>query len=159
METLVPAFLVLHLFGMLLWFGALLIQYVFLSETLASDNLFSVRHSMDLIHRTNKTFVNVGLTLSILTGILIIVGHGMEWFRPRMFVHLKLTLGVVAAGLSHMGMAKIRKAVKLLQVDALADKEKEALVRAVAAWRRMIAIVVAILATMLILAIFKFGAP
>lgn len=159
METLVPAFLVLHLFGMLLWFGTLLVQYVFLSEMLGSDNIGTIRFSMDLIHRTNRTFVNVGLTISILTGALIIAAHGMEWFRPRMFIHLKITLGLVAAGLSHIGMARIRKMVQVIHSESLAEAARQQFGRAISTWRTMLTTTVAILATMIILAIFKFGAP
>lgn len=159
METLVPAFLVLHIFGMLLWFGTLLVQYVFLSEMLASDNIGTIRYSMDLIHRTNRTFVNVGLAISILTGALIIAAHGMEWFRPRMFIHLKITLGLVAAGLSHIGMARIRKMIPVIHAELLTDVAKQQFRQAISTWRTTLTATVAILATMVILAIFKFGTP
>jgi uncharacterized membrane protein len=157
METLVPAFLVLHVFGILLWFGSTLVQYVFLSEDLQSDNLSVLRWVTALIQKLNRQFSNVGLSVAIVTGVLIILAHGMEWFRPRIYVHLKMGFGVVAAGLTHMAMSRLRRAAILLNSEVVSDADRATFKVLARSWRSFAGATAALLILNLVLAIFKFG--
>ncbi|MCB0833114.1 MAG: hypothetical protein KDC45_06605, partial [Bacteroidetes bacterium] len=133
MENLIPGLLILHIFGMILWLGASLTQYIFLSDALLNPVSEVRRWSMELNQKINKTAVNMGLIISILTGVALIFVHGMDWFRPRLYVHFKISFGILAAGLAHMGMAKLRKAGTLL--DQVADFDAVAYETLVKKWR------------------------
>jgi hypothetical protein len=157
MEVLIPGVLILHLFSILMWFGSVLIQYVFLSDIIEGNITDAKRWAMMLIGRINKTTVNIGLTLAILTGAALIFIHGAEWFRPRTYVHIKITLGLIAAGLSHIAMAKHRKANTLIQKENLTGEETVQFSVIMSGWKALIMTTLMILAIIVITAIFKFG--
>ncbi len=157
MEVLIPGILILHIFSMLLWFGSLLIQYIFLSDVVEGHASDAKRWSMGLIGRINKTTVNIGLALAIVTGVALILIHGGEWFRTRTYVHLKITLGIIAAALTHIAMARFRKANVLIQKDTLSGEETVQFALLMSKWKTLIMTSLVVLAIIVITAIFKFG--
>lgn len=158
MEVLIPGILILHIFSMLMWFGSVLVQYVFLSDILEKDTPDNAKlWSMDLIGRMNKTLLNIGLTLAIITGAALIFIHGADWFRPRTYVHIKITLGLIAAGLSHVAMGRYRKANTLIRKENQTTDDTVRFAILMSGWKTLTAITLLILATIVITAIFKFG--
>jgi hypothetical protein len=157
MDVLIPGILILHIFSILMWFGSVLIQYVFLSDIIEGNSTDAKRWSMDLIGRINKTTVNIGLTLAMITGVSMILIHGGEWFRPRLYVHLKITLGVIAAALTHIGMARFRKGYRIIQKENLTGEETVQFALLMSKWKSLVMTTLVILATIVIVAIFKFG--
>ncbi|MBL7960139.1 DUF2214 family protein [bacterium] len=158
MEVLIPGVLILHIFSMLMWFGSILIQYVFLSDIMDGHTADNTKlWSMDLIGRMNKTILNIGLILAIVTGVSLIFIHGAEWFRPRTHVHIKITLGLIAAGLSHMAMAKFRKANELVRKENPTAADLTRFAGLMGSWKLFTTITLVVLATIVITAVFKFG--
>ncbi len=157
MEVLIPGVLILHIFSMLLWFGSVLIQYVFLTDIIEGNVTDAKRWAMHLIGRINKTTINIGLILAILTGAALIFIHGAEWFRPRTYVHIKISLGLIAAALTHIGMAKYRKANVLIQKENLTGEETVQFSALMKNWKTFTMTALVVLAIIVITAIFKFG--
>lgn len=157
MEVLIPGVLILHIFSMLLWFGSVLVQYVFLTDIIEGNVTDAKRWSMHLIGRMNKTTINIGLILAILTGAVLIFIHGAEWFRPRTYVHIKISLGLIAAALTHIGMAKYRKANILIQKENLTGEETVQFSALMKTWKTFTMTTLVVLAIIVITAIFKFG--
>jgi hypothetical protein len=157
MEILIPSFMVLHFFGFILWTASVLLQYVYLADIVDRGTLEARRFAMDLIGRLNKSFLNVGLILVLVTGSAMIYFHGMDWFRPRLFVSAKLILGLIAAGFSHVGWGKYKKAYRLL--DKIPAEGDDAQFRGLMrSWRVFLVTTIILLGITLITAIFKFGA-
>lgn len=157
MEVLIPGILILHIFSMLMWFGSVLIQYVFLLDAVDGKEPDARRWTMDLVGRINKTLLNTGLLLAIITGVTLILIHGAEWFRPRTFVHIKITLGLIAAALSHIGMARFRKADALMRKESPTEEDLSRFAVLMRGWKMMTTTTLMVLAIIVITAIFKFG--
>jgi hypothetical protein len=158
MEILIPAFLVLHIFGFILWAGSALLQYVYLADLVDRGTPETRRFAMDLIGRLNKTFLNIGLTLVLLTGIGMIIFHGMDWFRPRLFVYAKIILAIIAAGFSHAGWGKYKKAFKLMENNPAAAGDDTQFRDFIKSWKTSLVITILLLGITVITAIFRFGA-
>lgn len=160
MEVLIPGILILHIFSMLMWFGSVLIQYVFLSDIVEGNVPDAKKWSMelwDLIGRINRTLLNLGLILAIITGGSLIYIHGADWLRPKIYVHIKITLGVIAAGLSHMAMARYRKANVLIRKENQTAEDISRFADLTKNWKTLTMTTLVILAIIVITAIFKFG--
>ncbi len=157
MEILIPAFLVLHVFGIMLWAGSVLIPYVYLADIVENNAPEPRQFAMDIVGRVNKTFLNIGLSMVLITGAGMIVFHGMDWFLPRIFVHVKITAALIAAGFSHMGWSKFKKANALMEKNPFESSDEAAFQELVRSWKLFSVITITLLGITVITAIFKFG--
>lgn len=157
MEILIPAFLVLHIFGIVLWTGSVLVPYVYLSDIVENNALEARQFAMEVIGRLNRSFLNIGLSLVLLTGIGMIFFHGTDWFLPRIFVHVKITVAIIAAGFSHVGWSKFKKANALMEKNPFESSDEAAFQSLVRSWKLFSVMTITLLGITVIAAVFKFG--
>jgi hypothetical protein len=156
MEILIPAFLVLHFFGIILWAGSTVIQYAHLADVAEHGNGDGKHFALDLITRINKTTLNIGLSLVFLTGIGMIAFHGMDWLRASVFVHFKIGFAVFAAAFSHIAMGKLKKAKQIAERQPAESGDEMQFQILLKSWRTFSLAALALLGTTVITAIFRF---
>ncbi|MBX7152682.1 DUF2269 family protein [bacterium] len=157
MEYLMPALKVLHVFGLIMWMGAVVIQYVYLSAFFESDQLQPREYALALARRINKTLLNTGWILMFVSGIAMVYIYGMEWIRFRFYIQLKLVLAIVAIGMSHAALGQLKKAYAVYKKDGIGMDDEKTYQQLIGKWKIFSAITIALLALIIILMTFRFG--
>ncbi|NUM80910.1 DUF2269 family protein [bacterium] len=157
MEYLMPALKVLHIFGLIMWMGAALIQYVYLSAFLETDQLQSREYALALARRINKTLLNAGWMVMFLSGLAMVYIYGMEWVKFRFYIQLKLILAVVAIGMSHAGMGQLKKAQAVYKKDNNGMDDEKLYQQLIGKWKLFSVITIVLQALIVILMTFRFG--
>lgn len=100
--------LVLHLVGVILWIGGGLAAAM-MAVAASSREGASRSDGLTDARRALLQVSSPGLVLAFVGGLAIVVPH-WDAFRAMGWVHAKITIGVVAAGLSGALTARIRRA-------------------------------------------------
>jgi uncharacterized membrane protein len=157
MQNIIPALLTLHIFGVVLWMGGTIVQYLFLSDHLTDQNKNHVRLTLFLTHRIYQFMIWYGVAMIALSGITIIFMFGIEWLRPRVFIHIKITFAIVFIVLTYLSWKKFT-AIKIISEQELSDpNDEQRLHTAIQGWRKIIIINLIGMGCIVLLGIYKFG--
>lgn len=157
MEYLMPALKVLHVFGLIMWMGAVMIQYVYLSAFLESDQLQPREYALALVHRINKTLLNAGWIVMFISGLAMVYVYGIEWVKFRLYIQLKLMLAIVAIGMSHAALGPLKKAQAVYKKENNGMDDEKTYQQLIGKWKLFLSITLALLALIIILVTFRFG--
>ena len=108
METALHLLRVFHVVGHVLWLGAGCV-IAFLAAGAVADPPEVRRVVFPRLSRLAARVVNPGLGLAFLTGLALLVLGWTEIYSKQPWAHTKLTLGIVAAGLTGVMISRLKK--------------------------------------------------
>jgi uncharacterized membrane protein len=157
MQNIIPALLTLHIFGVVLWLGGTIVQYLFLSDCLTGKDNHHAKLCVIFAQRIYKFMIWYGMAFIVLSGITIIWMFGIEWLRPRVFIHIKITIALVLIILSFISWKKFN-IIRILTEKEMSDPgDEQRLNNAIRVWRIFIILSMIGLGCIILLGIYKFG--
>lgn len=153
MFILFPAFLVLHIFGVILWAGGSIVQYIFFTDIPEDCNPNEQSFFIDLIRKVTRVMALTGTGVVWLSGLTMIFIQGAEWLTAHGFIHIKISLGLIAAVLTLMAFYAIRKTAALCSAES---PDPTAVMPLMKRWKTLLTILLITLGTAVLVAVFRF---
>lgn len=108
METALLLLRVFHVIGHVLWLGGGIAVAFFAASTVA-DPPEVRRVTFPRLSRFGRRMINPGLGLAFLTGLTLLVLGWTEVYAKAPWMHTKLTVGIIAAGLTGVLVSRLKK--------------------------------------------------
>lgn len=157
MQNIIPALLTLHIFGVTLWMGGAVVQYLFLTYSPAGGDTGKLQLRMQLTRRVYSMMIWHGMALIVISGVTIVFLFGLEWLRPRGFIHFKITLAALIILITYLGWRKFNIIRRLSETENPDAGQQQHLSETLHQWKIYIILELTGLACVVILGVFKFG--
>ncbi len=157
MQSIIPALLTLHIFGVVFWMGGTLVQYIFLLQGYTGGNRDQLRYSVKLTQKIYTLMIWHGMALVVLSGLTLLLLFGLEWLRPRGFVHFKIVIAMILVIITVIGRKKFAFIRKLAERENPDPEDEVRLNEVLKTWRILIITGLTGLGCVVVLGIFKFG--
>jgi uncharacterized membrane protein len=108
---------IVHVIGNVLWLGGG-VASAFTFALLASESAATRRAAARSLRTVVLTIVTPGMLLSIGAGLVMLLSYWSELYAKAPWMHMKLTVGLIAAGFSGVLSGRLRKAAQGTDVTA-----------------------------------------
>ncbi len=155
MENIIPALLTLHIYGIILWVGGMVTQYLFFGS-LKSENGVD-RLMIELIRKTYCYMIWPGIALILASGLAVMMMFGMEWFSPRGFIHIKIFVAIILIILTHLGWSKL-KIINRISIKSENESDDNILLdQSLRKWKNIMIFTLIGMGCIILLGVYKFG--
>jgi uncharacterized membrane protein len=100
---------IVHVIGNVLWLGGGVVS-AFTFALLASESAPTRRAAARSLRTVVLTIVTPGMLLSIGAGLVMLLSYWSELYAKAPWMHMKLTVGLIAAGFSGVLSGRLRRA-------------------------------------------------
>ena len=108
---------ILHVIGNVLWLGGGAAS-AFTFVMLASDDPKVRTSGARALRNLTMTFVSPGFIISIVAGLVMLLSYWSELYAKAPWIHVKLTVGIIAAAFSGVLSGKLRRAADGAEVSS-----------------------------------------
>ncbi|HEY6878310.1 MAG TPA: CopD family protein [Polyangiales bacterium] len=100
---------ILHVIGNVLWLGGgAVVAFAFVM--MANESVEVQRRSAIVLRRLTTYVVTPGMILSLVGGLVMLIGFWNELYKKAPWAHTKLTIGILAAAFSGVLTGRLRRA-------------------------------------------------
>lgn len=108
---------IVHVIGNVLWLGGGAVC-AFAFAQLATGDVATRRSAAAALRTTILTVVTPGMLLSLGAGLVMLLSYWSELYAKAPWMHMKLTVGLIAAAFSGVLSGRLRRAAQGTEVSA-----------------------------------------